>query len=140
MFVRNYIIRFGFLLTIMQLSIAVYLFIQGIGDGEFYDRMFFYSVFLSLIPIVFGIIIFSFYDQNNSYLNQSNGFVNTNLKKSKTSQTNDTPIYLIALGLVFLVYNLVFRLFSLPNWIIILLPFVLAVLIFINRRKIELIN
>lgn len=140
MIVRNYIIRFGFLLTIMQLSIAVYLFIQGIGDGTFYDRMFFYSVFLSLIPIVFGIFIFSFYDQSNSYLDQSNGFVNTNLKKSKNNQTNDTAIYLIALGLVFLVYNLLFRLLSLPNWIIILLPFVLAVLIFFNRRKIELVG
>lgn len=98
MFVRNYIIRFGFLLTIMELALAVYLLIQGIGDGEFYNKMFFYSIFLSLIPIVFGIIIFSFSNHSTSYLEHSNGFVNENaLKKSKTDQINDTSIYLLYL-------------------------------------------
>ena len=141
MIVRNYIIRFGFLLTIMQLSLAVYLFILGIGDGQFYDKMFFYSFFLSLIPIIFGVIIFSFPDSSNTFIDHSNGFVNKNsLKKTKANQINDTPIYLIALGLVFLLYNLIFRLFALPNWVIIIIPFSLAILIYLSRQKNEILG
>ena len=140
MFLRNYLIRFSFLLVIVQLALAVYLVSVGIGDGEFYDKMFFYSMFLSLVPFIFGIIIFSFSNQTNSYLEKSNGFVNKNsLTDKKDNQINETSLYLFALGIGFFTYSFVFKLLALPNWLILILPIVLSLLILKNSQKINLL-
>ena len=141
MFRRIYLIKFAFLLTVVQLAVAVYLLVIGIGDGMFYDKMFFYTMFLSLVPFIFGVIILSFPSQTNTYLDQSNGFVNQNsIKKEKSSEINETAVQLFALGLLFLFYNILFKLLSLPNWIIIIIPLFLSLLIFKSNQKYQIID
>ena len=141
MFRRIYLIKFAFLLTVVQLSVAVYLLTIGIGDGMFYDKMFYYTMFLSLVPFIFGVILLSFPSQANTYLDQSNGFVNQNsMKKEKSSELNETTLQLFALGLLFLFYNILFRLLSLPNWIIIIIPLFLSLLIVKNNQKNQIID
>ncbi len=136
MFQKLYIIKFTFLLTVVQIALAVYLSLIGIVDGEFYNRLFFYSLSLSLIPILFGIIIFSLSSHENSFTTHSNGFVNKHtIEQSKNTQINDTSIHLFALGLLFLLYNLIFRILILPDWIIFVLPLLLAIVILKNNQR-----
>lgn len=141
MFQRLYIVKFAFLLSMVQVAIAVYLSITGINDGEFYNKLFFYSLSLSIVPILFGIAFLSFSNQSNSFISNSNGFVNKNiLENGKSSQINETSMHLFALGLLFLCYNLIYSVIPLPNWIIFILPFILAIFILKNKQSLPLLE
>lgn len=137
---RLYIIRFAFFLTILQSALVVYLSVIGINDGEFYSKLFNYSLILSIVPIVFAILTFSFSSEPSNYVNQSNGFVNqnitkTSIEKHKSVQINETSMYLLALDFVFVVYNFFFNILSLPFWVVFVFPLFLSILILKDNKR-----
>lgn len=139
MILRDYIIKLAFLLSIIQSAIVVYLFVTGINDGVFYDKLFYYSLVLSLVPIVFAVILFGFSNLPDSYVKQTNVSVNgditnNNFEKNKNIQVHETSLYLIILGILGITYSVVFRFLSLPYWIIFALPSILSLLIVRNNQ------
>ena len=137
MFTKIYFIKIAFLISIMQLSLAVYLAIQGFTDTEFYNRMFEYSIILSLIPIISALLIIGLINITNSYEDHSNGFVN----KSNTvlGKNYDSSLYLFSIGFCFLFFNTLFNVFSFPNWTNAIIPVVLAIVILLmNNQKVKI--
>lgn len=143
MFQRLYIFKFAFLLSIVQSAIVVYLSVIGINDGEFYDKLFDYSFVISLVPIVFAIILFGFSNLPDNYINQTNVSINgnvannNNIEKNKNIQVQKTSIYLMILGIIAIVYSLVFRILSLPYWIVFIFPSFLALIIMRNNQNVK---
>lgn len=136
---RDYIFKFAFLLSIIQSAIVVYLSVTGINDGQFYDKLFYYSLVLSLVPIVFAIILFGFSNLPDSYIKQTNvsvngNIANDNIEKNKGSQVHETSIYLIILGILGISYSVVFKFLSLPYWVIFAIPSFLSILIIRNNQ------
>lgn len=139
MILRDYIIKFAFLLSIIQSAIVVYLFVTGINDGEFYDKFFYYSLVLSLVPLIFAIILFGFSNFPDGYIKQTNVSVNgditsNNFEKNKNMQVHETSLYLIILGFMGISYSVIFRFLSLPYWIVFALPSLLSILIIRNNQ------
>jgi hypothetical protein len=136
---KVYIIKFSFLLSIIQLSLAVYLLIQGYIELELYNYLFFYSIFLAFIPVIFGLIQFFTYTGQPFILNtHTNGFISKNaIKRDKSNQYHDLSIHLFGTGLMFIFYSIIVKIITPPIWIIAIAPLILSYVVFRNRTKRE---
>lgn len=135
MFLKVYLVKMSFLLSMVQLSLAVYLGIQQLTETQFYDRMFEYSIVLSLIPIIYA-IFYAIYNGSTTYEDFSNGFVNKN--SSILNKNIDASIYLFAIGFLFLIFDTFFRVFSLPIWTNAIIPLILLVVLITNNKRVNL--
>ena len=141
---KIYLVKFSLLLLMIEVALIIYLAItqtMAIDLLKLYDSLFYYSIFISLIPMFFSFIFLmnndeSILPQNGFISGNQNGFVLNGVNKAKTH--NSTAYTLFGLGIVFFGYNLLLKIISPPYYLAIALPVILSTLVLKKKTRISL--
>jgi hypothetical protein len=137
---KAFIVKFGLILLAIELFVIISLSLQELNLKQAYQSLFFYSVLIGVIPVLFSLFIM-FSDDSNAQAGQNYviELENTLFLKNGETHINGTGPFifgLLILGIAIIIYSFSLSILAPPFWSAIIIPGI-TVLITLKKNPIK---